>query len=226
MMADQTEAEATADAEDYALDAKLVPSVLLAIAAGDGARLGALMDPLHEADIADLLEQLAPDKRRECLLLAPGVVDGEVLSELDEGLREEVIAFLPPDALGEAIRELESDDVVDLLEDLEEDAQEALLDTLEDADRAAVEAALAYPEFSAGRMMQREVVAVPEHWTVGHAIDHMRAHDDLPEDFYHVVLVDPRHRPTGYVTLGKIMGSRRDVPLNGRASPTEKGGKL
>ncbi len=212
-MTDQIEAETPADADDYALDGKFVTSVLLAIAAGDAGRIADLLDPLHEADIADLLEQLAPEKRREFMLLAPGVVDGEVLSDLDEGLREEVIAFLPAEALGEALRELESDDVVDLIEDLEEHEQEALLDRLEDADRAAVEAALSYPEFSAGRMMQREVVAVPEHWDVGTAIDHMRAHDDLPEDFYHVILVDPRHRPTGYATLGKIMGSRREVPL-------------
>lgn len=212
-MTDQIEPEAATEAEDYALDAKFVTSVLLAIVAGDADRIAELVEPLHEADVADLLEQLAPEKRREFMLLAPGVVDGEVLSELDEGLREEIIAFLPADALGEALRELESDDVVDLLEDLEEHEQEALLDNLEDADRAAVEAALSYPEYSAGRMMQREVVAVPEHWDVGTTIDHMRSQDELPEDFYHVILVDPRYRPTGYATLGKIMGSRREVLL-------------
>ncbi|MEM0947431.1 MAG: magnesium transporter [Pseudomonadota bacterium] len=212
-MTDQIAQEPAADADDYALDARFVTSILLGIAAGDAARIAELTDALHCADIADLLEQLAPEKRRELMLLAPGVVDGEVLSELDESLREEIIAFLPTEALGEALRELESDDVVDLIEDLEEHEQEALLDTLEDADRAAVEAALSYPEFSAGRLMQREVVAVPEHWDVGTSIDHMRARDDLPEAFYHVILVDPRHRPTGYATLGKIMGSRRLVPL-------------
>ena len=141
-MADEIEAVADGDIQDYALDEKLVPSVLLAIAAGDSARLGEITADLHEADIADLLEQLAPDRRREFLLLAPQLVDGEVLSELDDGLREEVIAFLPKDALGEALRELESDDVVDLIEDLEEADQEILLDALEDADRVAVEQAL------------------------------------------------------------------------------------
>ncbi|MEO1798787.1 MAG: CBS domain-containing protein, partial [Pseudomonadota bacterium] len=106
-----------------------------------------------------------------------------------------------------------SDDVVDLIEDLEAPQQEALLDALDDADRVAVEQALRYPEYSAGRLMQREVVTAPEHWNVGNTIDFLRANDDLPEQFYHVILVDPRHKPTGYVTLGKLMGSRREVAL-------------
>ena len=214
-MADVVEAEETSSDEvDYALDNRLVAAVLEALEVEDGERLLTLIEPLHSADIADLLEQVSGAERREILLLAPRIVDGEVLSDLEEGLREEVIAILPRETLGEALRELESDDVVDLLEDLEAHDQEALLDTLEVADRVAVEQALAYPEFSAGRMMQREVVAVPQHWNVGDAIDYMRGEEDLPDDFYHVILVDARHRPTGYVTLGKIMGARREVPLN------------
>ena len=85
--------------------------------------------------------------------------------------------------------------------------------SLDDADRVAVEQALSYPEFSAGRLMQREVVWTPAHWNVGDAIDYMRAQDALPEDFYHVILVDPRHRPTGHVALGRLMATPRAVPL-------------
>jgi magnesium transporter len=72
---------------------------------------------------------------------------------------------------------------------------------------------MSYPEQSAGRLMQREVVMAPAHWTVGEAIDHLRAKDDLPEQFYHVVLVDPRMKPVGQVTLGKLMAARRQVLL-------------
>ena len=140
-------------------------------------------------------------------------MDGEVLSEVSEGIREEVIGFLPQKVLSEAVRDLESDDVVDILEDLEEAQQEAILDVLEDADRVVVEQSLSYPEDSAGRLMQREIVMGPEHWTVGEAIDYLRAREDLPEQFYHMILVDPRLRPTGYVTLGRLLGSRREVKL-------------
>jgi magnesium transporter len=77
----------------------------------------------------------------------------------------------------------------------------------------AVQQAMTYPEYSAGRLMQREVVMAPEHWTVGEAIDYLRNSEDLPDQFYHMVLVDPRLHPMGNVTLGKIMRSRREVPL-------------
>lgn len=201
------------DEDAYALDDRLVPSVRLALASGDGGRLTELFEPLHPADIADLMEQVTPAERREIALLAPGSVDGEVLSDLDETLRAEVVSFLPHESLADAVQQLDSDDVVDLIEDLAEPQQEVLLSALAAHERAAVEQALSYPEFSAGRLMQREVVIAPEHWDVGAAIDHMRATDRLPEQFYHVILVDPRMRPTGYVTLGKLMSSPRTVKL-------------
>ncbi|MBT8155575.1 magnesium transporter [Epibacterium ulvae] len=199
--------------EPFELSRKLVVGILYAVDARDRDQLSALMDPLHAADIADLLEQINAYDRRRLIELYDREFDGDILSELDESIREEVIAILNPHVLAEAVRELESDDVVDLLEDLEEPQQEAILDALKDSDRVAVEQSLRYPENSAGRLMQREVVMAPDHWTVGQAIDHMRAHEDMPEQFYHVVVVDPRLHPVGNVTLGRIMATHRDVLL-------------
>jgi magnesium transporter len=181
----------------------------------DKAKLSKLMDPLHAADIADLLEQINAFDRSRLIRLYDREFDGDILSELDESIREEVIGVLTPQVLAEAVRDLDSDDVVDLVEDLRETQQEAILEVLEDVDRAAVEQALSYPEFSAGRLMQREVVMAPEHWTVGEAIDYLRGSDPdaLPDQFYHLVLVDPRLHPIGNVTLGKIMRSKREVLL-------------
>ena len=200
--------------DEYALNRSLVSQVQLALAAGDADRLAELFDPLHPADVADLVEQLDDGRRRELLVLAGHLIDGEVLSEIDEDIREGVIEFLPDKQLADAVRELESDDVVDILEDLGEPQQEVILDALDSGDRIAVEQSLSFPEDSAGRLMQHEVVTAPEHWQVGDAIDHLRERDDLPEQFYHIMLVDPRHEPVGYVTLGRVMSSRRDVALS------------
>lgn len=197
----------------YELDRQLVVRVLYAVDREDKAELTALLDELHAADIADLLEQINAFDRTRLIRLYDREFDGEILSELDESIREEVIATLTPSVLAEAVRELESDDVVDLLEDLEEPQQVAILDALEDADRVAVEQSLSFPDSSAGRLMQRAVVMAPEHWNVGQIIDFMRESDDLPEQFYHVVVVDPRTHPIGNVTLGRIMGTRREVLL-------------
>ncbi|MFV1877242.1 magnesium transporter [Nioella sp.] len=199
----------------YALDASLYDDVLDAIEAQDPEQLAALFDPLHPADIADLLEQMSHAERASLLLFWSEGIDGEVLSELDEGIREDVIDLLPDAVLAEAVRDMESDDVVDLLEDVEDaDQQAAILGALDDADRAAVEEALTYPEYSAGRLMQREVVRVPEFWTVGEAIDFLRAETtELPDQFYHLILVDPRMKPVGNVTLGRLLSTQRAVAL-------------
>lgn len=201
------------DEDDYGLDPEMILALREAIDARDRDRIDAALDPLHPADVADILEQLSAADRRELLALWSREIDGEILTEIDEAIREEVIDALPPDVLAEAVRELDSDDVVDLIEDLEEDQQEAILGALEESDRVAVEQALAWPEYSAGRLMQREVVTAPEHWTVGEAIDFLRRGDELPDQFYHVILVDPRHRPVGYVTLGRLLSSPRTTAL-------------
>ena len=183
------------DGREMMLDEARIEAALGAIADQDGPALIALLQPLHPADIADLLEQIAPAERAVFLRLAEGEIDGDVLSEVSEGIREEVIAALPPERVAEAMRDLHTDDVVDILEDLEAPAQGMILDALEDVDRIAVEQAMSYPEGSAGRLMQREVVVAPEHWTVGQAIDHLREADHLPDQFYHIILVDPRMTP-------------------------------
>lgn len=212
-MAEERAEDIEREEEDYGLDGELVDRILAAADAGDAARLTELLEPLHAADIADLLEQVGGNERREIVRLWGREIDGEVLTELDESIREEVIQALPREVLAEAVRELDSDDVVDLIEDLEEPQQEAILKVLDEPDRAAVEQSLTYPEYSAGRLMQREVVTAPEHWTVGETIDFLRRDDELPDQFYHVILVDPGHHPTGYVTLGKLLASKRDMGL-------------
>ncbi|MGB2201697.1 MAG: magnesium transporter [Pseudooceanicola atlanticus] len=217
--AEVEELEERLDSDDYTLDRKVITGILYAVDTDDREKLVELMEPLHAADIADLLEQINAFDRRRMVLLYDKEFDGEILSELDESIREEVITILNPDVLADAVRELDSDDVVDLLEDLEGDYQEAILDALDASDRVAVQQALTYPEESAGRLMQREVVAAPEHWNVGQAIDYMREREDLPEQFYHIILVDPRMKPVAHVTLGKVMASPRVTQLADLVEP-------
>ncbi|MEM9524350.1 MAG: magnesium transporter [Pseudomonadota bacterium] len=211
-----TETQHVSDERDedvYALDKDQVDAILKAVETQDEGVLEALLRPLHAADIADLLEQIDTADRRALLGLWSAAMDGDVLSELEVGLREQIIQELDPTVLAEAVRDMESDDVVDLVEDLEAEEQGRILDHLDHADRAVVEQSLSYPEKSAGRLMQREIVAAPEHWNVGQAIDFLRSEERLPEQFYHIILIDPRMRPTGYVTLGKLLSSKRPVPL-------------
>lgn len=201
------------DEDVYALDTGLVDAVLAAVGKGSQPALLELFEDLHEADIADLLEQIGSDDRRRLIRLWGEHMDGEVLPELEEGVRDEVLAETPDEVLAEVVKDLDTDDVVYLVEDLDAVQQEALLGSMDDADRVAVEQSLQYEDDTAGRLMQREMVLAPDHWSVGDAIDFMRASEDLPQDFYDVIVIDPAMHPVGSVPLSRIMGAAREVPL-------------
>jgi magnesium transporter len=179
----------------------------------DAIALKEALEPVHPADIADLLEQLDTEQRGTFLRLYASEFEGDILSEIDDSIREEVIEVLPPEVLAEAVRELDSDDLVDILEDLEQPGRDFILHSLESEDREAVQSAMSLPEGAAGRLMQSETVTAPEDFSVGDMIDYLRSAEWLPDQFYHVILVDADGRPKGYVTLGRVLAARRDVLL-------------
>jgi len=162
-MSDQQPLPELEDDTDYALDRDTVGDILCAVEDNDSDALSALLNPMHPADVADLMEQVGNKNRRNLLEVWGEEIDGEVISELEGDVCEEVMEAIPDEVLEEAVRELDSDDVVDILEDLEPEQRETILASLDDPDWAAVEQALSYPEFSAGRLMPREVVYAPEH---------------------------------------------------------------
>lgn len=198
---------------EHGLNRETVERVLDTVEADDHDALVLLLDELHAADIADLLEQISRNERKALITVWGVKLDGAVLSELEEGVRDEIIAELPDHVLAQAVQELETDDVVYLAEDMDEPQQERILRALDDIDRAAVERSLKYDEYSAGRLMQREVVVAPEHWTVGNSIDFMRNEEWLPDSFYDLIIVSPQMHPVGTVSLGRLMGSARKTRL-------------
>ena len=121
---------------------------------------------------------------------------------------------LPAEAVASIAEQLETDDAVQMIEDLGEKDQQAVLAELDDDDRAAIESALAYPEETAGRLMSREVVAVPEHMTVGSLIDFLRENVNLANDFYEIFVVDHLHHPVGTCQLSWILRTPRNIALS------------
>ena len=204
--------------EVYGLDSDLVEAVEEALDRHDGESLRALIGPLHDADIADLLQSLDTDERREFVRVIRAEFPPETLAELDERVRDEVIDALGPVGTAAAVAELETDDALDVIAEMDEDEQQQVLDAIPATDRALIEEGLAYPEDSAGRLMQRELVSVPTFWTVGETIDYLRrcadeTPDDLPSDFYDIFVVDPGHRPVGAISLSRLLRARRPVAL-------------
>ncbi len=209
----QAEEEREQFDEDNRLRAEFVRSVAHALAEGDDARVYELVEPLHAADIADLFELLERDDRAPLARAISDLMTGEVIAELNDHVRDDMVEDLPPEAVAEIADQLETDDAVQLIEDLEPAEQAAILAEMEPEGRAAVESALAYPEETAGRLMQRDLVAVPEHMTVGDLIDYLRDNGDLTTEFWEVFIVDPQHKPVGTCQLSWILRTPRAIPL-------------
>ncbi len=170
--------------------------------------------PLKAPDLADVIEQLAPDNRVALIQALGSAFDYEVLSELDETVRDQLSEALPNELLARAVTELDTDDAAYVIESLEESDKQEILAQIPSGDREALERALEYPEDSAGRLMQADFIAVAPYWTVGNVLDHMRESSDLPDEFNELFVVDPAFRVLGSVELSRLVRSKREVPVS------------
>ncbi|MEA3079981.1 MAG: magnesium transporter [Sphingomonadales bacterium] len=199
--------------EETRLRRDFVDKVLDAVDEGDDETARRLVAPLHPADVADLIELAARDEREGLVKALAGIVSPDVLAEMNEYVREDLLDELEPQQVADIAGQLETDDAVALIEDLDRADQQAVLRAMDPDDRAAVEEALGYPQESAGRLMQRELCAVPEHWTVGLVIDYLRSTADLPTDFWEVFVVSADHHPVGTCKLSTILRTPRSTPV-------------
>lgn len=199
----------------YGLTPKVEAAIIGAIAEGHRERLISLITPLHPADQADMVERLNQAQRHRFTLMMRQHLNAQMLTYLPEDILEEVVSVYGVDGLAQALPELDSDDAVDILEDLEDEELAEVLAAMPVGERLIAEEALSYPEHCAGRMMQREVVVCPSHWTVGQSIDYLRglSDDELPDDFYVIIIIDPARRVKGQVRLGRLLSSGRPVRL-------------
>jgi magnesium transporter len=213
-VAEDEDLEDLALEDDYALNPEFVSDVADALDRGDAERLRELLSALHPADVADLMGFLSADAREELVPHLDPETLAEILSELDSEIREEVLEHVPSATLAKAIGEMESDDAADVVDDLEADKRAQVLAAMPETERAAIETTLSYGDETAGRLMQREVVAAPQFWTVGQAIDHFRKDsDELPELFFDVYVVDPSYKPVGAVPVSSLLRTSRQTPL-------------
>ncbi|MBX7482566.1 magnesium transporter [Qipengyuania qiaonensis] len=199
--------------EENILKPEFVRSVEDALEEGDTKAVYELVEPLHPADIADLLELMEPRERHQLAAAITDLMTSDVVAELNDYVREGMMEALPPEAVAQIVDQLETDDAVQLIEDLDEEDQRAILAEVELEDRIAIQSALSYPEETAGRLMSREFVAVPEHLTVGDLIDYLRDGRDLPDEFFEVFVVDEKHHPVGTCALSWVLRAPRNIAL-------------
>ncbi|MEQ8249474.1 MAG: magnesium transporter [Alphaproteobacteria bacterium] len=190
-----------------------------ALEAGEIDAAAAIVHDLHAADVADLIETIDPEYRSALIDSIQESFDPEVLTELNDATLEHVLDYLGSETTAAAIAELETDDALDVLDDLDEHLQREVLDRLDAVDRSEIEQALAFPPNSAGRLMQRDLISVPSYWNVGQVIDYLRETEDLPDDFYELILIDADHHPIGTLPLNILLRARRPIPIGDIMEP-------
>ncbi len=205
------EFQANEDARLYGLTPGVEAAVAKAIEDGNGRRLFRLVRPLHPADFADLIERNSGENRRVLITVVGKYFDPDVLVELDETVRDEVVACLGEDVLARSVARLSVDEAVEVLGELGDVEHHRVLRVIPDDDRALVEEGLSYPEDTAGRLMQREIVSVPESWTVGQAIDFLRTFEDFPDKFHDIFVLDEDGCPIGKLGLSRVLRTKRPV---------------
>jgi magnesium transporter len=190
-----------------------VANVARAVEANDARKLHELAGDLHEADLGALLELLDHDARPRLVELMGADFDFSALTELGETAREDILDILSVATLVEAVRDLESDDAVALLETLEPAEQKEVLDALPAHEQVILRRSLDCPEGSAGRLMQTTLIAVPPFWTTGQVLDFFRETDPdlLPDNFFEIFVVDPGYRLLGTVFLDALVRARSNV---------------
>ncbi|MBC8013590.1 MAG: magnesium transporter [Methyloceanibacter sp.] len=199
--------------EEGGIRSEFLHAVVAALEEGDAAKVRELTLPLHEADLADLIGLLRPEQRGDLITTLGADFNAAALPELDAAVRDQVLEVMRPEQVAEALQQLDSDEAVYLIEDLDKDEQSDILAKLPSFERAQLERSLEYPEDSAGRIMQTDLIAVPPFWSVGQTIDFMRVAEDLPDRFYEIFVVDPAYHLIGSVALNRLLRSKRPVTI-------------
>jgi magnesium transporter len=199
--------------EEGAFRSEFLHAVETALEARDAPKVRELTLKLHEADLADLIQLLRPEQREPLIATLGHDFNAAALSELDEGVRDQVLEVLSKEKVAEALQQLDSDEAVYLIEDLDKKDQSDILAKLPSFERAALERSLEYAEDSAGRIMQTDLIAVPPFWSVGQTIDYMRKAEDLPDRFHGVFVVDPAYHLIGSVALDRLLRSKPPVTI-------------
>ncbi|HRK97460.1 MAG: magnesium transporter [Alphaproteobacteria bacterium] len=173
------------------------------------------LENLSSSDKAELLEKANRETRKSLMLGFAPYFDADVISILQEDVRTHVLEDMSAEQVAKILSDLDSDDALDIVAPLDPELQQEIMRKLSAKIRIALEEGLSFPEDSAGRLMQREFVAVPQFWTVGKTIDYLRAaRDTLPDDFYDLIVIDPSHHVVGEIPLNRLVRSQRSVKID------------
>lgn len=191
---------------------KIINSIVSALHEDDIVHVRKIVEGLSEYDLASLLENLDHNSRQKLVEVLGDKINPEVFPELNEIVQEQIIDSMDENQIVKIVNELDSDEVVEILEHLDDEEQKNIIDRLDPELKFQVQSSFSYPEDSAGRIMRREFVSMPDDWTVREARQYLLTEKELPDEFYDIILTDNKWHPTGQIALDKLI----------RAKPAQK----
>lgn len=168
---------------------------------------------LHPADIADIVEDLAPDERQAVFQTLDEGVAAEALEEVEPKVQKSIVESLDSGRAAEIVDEMDPDAAADLLGDLPEERTEQILVQMEPEGRQDVVELLEHKERTAAGLMTTEFLALPEQATVQNAVDSMREFEGGVESVSTIYLVDSEGKLVGSVPLAKIVLAEQTTPM-------------
>ena len=183
----------------------------------DTGRLGPvrrMVNTLSPAEIGNLLESLPPGKRNVVWGLVDAEDDGEVLVHVGEDVRDGLLAEMDTDEIVAAVEDLDIDDLADLIEDLPDTVIDEVLKSMDRENRERLEQALSYPEDSAGRLMNPDVITVRADVTVDVVLRYLRLRGEMPDHTDHLFVVSRRHQYLGRVATNALLTHDPSTPIN------------
>ncbi len=181
--------------------------ILAALESEDSLKVQDILADLHPADIAGVLEGIPPEQRHSVWRQVDPETMGEVLVEVPEAVRSDLLEDMDQSALVTAVQGLETDDIADLLPELSAEVTAEILFFMDKQGRQRLDAVLSFPEDTAGGLMNVDAVTVRENITLQVVLRYLRLRSELPEYMNELYVVDRTHRLTGTLRLAKILTS-------------------
>ena len=176
-----------------------------ALGQGAGRQVHRLVNSMHPAEIASLLESLPPAQRDVVWDLVDPEIEGDVLVELNEEVRADLIKDMEAEDLVAAAESLELDDLADLLGDLPEHVHQQVLRSMDSRDRERLHAVLAYEPDSAGGLMNPDTVSVRPDVTLETVLRYLRMRGDVPDNTDSLFVVNRHDRYLGTLDLARLL---------------------
>ena len=185
-----------------------------AIMRGASAEAKRIISEAHIADLAGFFNRTTATQKEKTLKLLSEQQVSQLIIELDISVMPIIVEMVGPKKIAKIINAIDVDDAIYVLDSLEEEGREAILSHLNKNKKKEISEGFSYPEDSAGRLMQKEFISVPEYWTINQTLDYMQGKQESSEVFHEIFVTNPKFSPIGSVPLSTLISKSGDLLIS------------